>query len=98
MAWRRLVTPRAHHGAESWGRKDWDAPTAWRSAELLAESLSYRVEDEKKVARRPGLAHHRDLREGLHFLVGYVMNLAQVLVLNEAIPGRSFAAPLLLRN
>ena len=56
------------------------------AAELLAKSLSNGVEDEKKVARRPYLAHHSDLGEGLHLLVGYVVKLAKTFVLNEAVP------------
>ena len=68
------------------------------AVELLAESLSDGVQNEKKVARRPYLAHQRDLGEGLHLLIGYIVNLAKALVLSEGIPGRSLAGLLLTGN
>jgi hypothetical protein len=32
------------------------------------------------------LAHQRHLREGLQLLVGYVVKLAEILILGEAVP------------
>jgi len=55
-------------------------------------------EDEDEVAWTSHIADHRHVREDLHLLVGYAVNLAKNLLLDESVPSRVYVPPLPFGN